>query len=119
MTSGELSMAAHLEVLMADAWRPAETVTLGAWRLRWAWGISRRANSVLAGGQPDRALGAAVDAAEAFYAARRLPARFHVSDSTAPVELRDHLARRGYSEDARTEVQAADISGMVGSSPAA
>jgi ribosomal protein S18 acetylase RimI-like enzyme len=106
-------MARQLELLMAEAWPPAETVRLGDWQLRWAWGLTRRANSVLATGQPDLELSEAVDAGEAFYAERELTARFHLSSATAMPRLHDELARRGYRDDAATLVEVSGIEAVA------
>jgi ribosomal protein S18 acetylase RimI-like enzyme len=105
--------ALRLTHLIADAWPAAETSALGEWRLRWAWGVTRRANSVIATGHPDRALDAAVDTAEAFYAARGLATRFQLSKGAAPAALSLLLAERGYAEDARTDVITAPLAGVA------
>jgi ribosomal protein S18 acetylase RimI-like enzyme len=105
--------ALRLTHLIADAWPAAETLALGEWRLRWAWGVTRRANSVIATGHPDRALDTAVDAAEAFYAGRGLATRFQLSKGAVLAELRPLLEERGYAEDARTDVMTAPLAGVA------
>jgi ribosomal protein S18 acetylase RimI-like enzyme len=113
MKAPEKQLPHLLELLMAEAWPPAETVRLGDWRLRWAWGLTRRANSVLASGEPDLDLSEAVDAAEAFYAERGLIARFRLCSATVIAGLRDELARRGYREDAATLVDITQVEAVA------
>lgn len=62
--------ATELQRVAQAGWPPAETARLGDWELRWAGGVSGRANSVRVGGEPDRPLRAALEAVTAWYAAR-------------------------------------------------
>lgn len=90
-----------LDILMANAWRPLEEERQGSWRYRWTEGVTGRANSVLAiDGEDD--LDRLVERAESFYAERAAPARFLVSDVSAPATLSDHLAARGYRPEKPT-----------------
>lgn len=63
----------ELERLAARAWPAAQTRWLGAWLLRASSGWTRRANSVLVLGEPDRELSAALTVAHRWYADRGLP----------------------------------------------
>src|SRR5690242_19190376 len=65
------------------------------WDLRYGYGVTKRANSVLARRAPAD-LDAAVAATERFYAARGLPACFQRSGSSEPAGLDAALAGRGY-----------------------
>ncbi|GAB3590728.1 GNAT family N-acetyltransferase [Angustibacter peucedani] len=112
----------QLEDVAADGWRPLELAWLGApgqgWRLRAAEGFTGRANSALAVGDPGLPLEAAVDAVEAWYGERGLPARFGLpwplDARAAPAEddgppARDsavdtELRARGYALDTPTLV---------------
>ncbi|WP_242454056.1 GNAT family N-acetyltransferase [Bailinhaonella thermotolerans] len=78
-------------MLVASAWPALEEAARGPWTFRYARGVTKRANSVLAPGVPDD-VDAAVDAAEDFYAARGLPCVFTVTDE----DLDRELAGRGY-----------------------
>jgi GNAT superfamily N-acetyltransferase len=70
---------------------------LGGWRLNAADGWSMRSNACWPLATPNREVGAAIEAAEAWLAARGLPPRFKLTDgATAPDDLAEHLARRGY-----------------------
>ena len=63
--------------IAAAGWRGAETERLGGWLLRAASGSSGRANSVLPTGEAGLPIEAAVEAVQAWYAERSLPARVH------------------------------------------
>lgn len=81
--------------LVDEAWPAPNAEDLGGWRLRFARGVTKRANSVWpAGEQAD--VGAAIDAAERRYSARGLPTVFSVSANARPEGLDDLLAARGY-----------------------
>lgn len=95
-----------LDELMANAWRPTVEETHGGWRYRWADGVTRRANSVLARETHER-VEALVDCAEGFYRERGAPTLISVSTASAPRDLAAHLQARGYRSTARTLVQQA------------
>jgi ribosomal protein S18 acetylase RimI-like enzyme len=108
-----------LDVLMANAWRPLEEERQGEWRYRWTEGVTGRANSVLAiGGEGD--LDRLVERGESFYAERAAPARFLVSDASAPATLSGYLAARGYQPEKLTLMMTADsaeVASRAGSGP--
>jgi N-acetylglutamate synthase len=109
----------YLEELAANAW-PAEVVQLvDGWRFRYTPGVSsRRVNSVWPNNSGRfLAVEQKLELVEAFYARRKLPARFQICPAAQPVDLDDILARRGYVTDASTFVQAARISDILGLSP--
>ena len=97
----------ELDLAADEAW-PAETgEALGPWKLRYAQGVTRRANSALtvaAGDTPD--LARAVEAAERFYADRHLPATFYISPASLPEALDGFLERRDYFVSGASEVWA-------------
>ena len=89
---------AILEPLADDAWPARERERLGGWRLNASSGHSMRINACWPLAAPDRDSEAAIDAVEAWYAARGLPPRFKLTDGVfAPTDLTDRLAARGYS----------------------
>jgi ribosomal protein S18 acetylase RimI-like enzyme len=101
---------ALIEELAANAVPPAIAQELDGWRLRFNWGVTRRANSVLAARRgarysPDEKIAAA----EAFYRRRRLPVRFQLCPASDPPELDAALAERGYAASTPTLVQTAPI----------
>lgn len=112
MAIGSVSLpeARELDLLGARAWPSVETILLGDWRLRFADGVTKRANSVLplgpedSGVLADTALLARIAAVEDAYAERGLPALFQVTASSWPARLSDVLAGRGYMESDPTLV---------------
>ena len=72
-----------LERAAAAHWQAAEQEWLGSWLLRADSGFTGRANSVLPLGDPGLPLAPAVDRAEAWYAARGLPATVAVPGPAA------------------------------------
>lgn len=98
---------------MANAWSPVLDERHDGWRFRWADGVTRRANSVLAVGGGDR-LVELVGLAEGFYRSRGAAALFQVSTASAAPSLGDHLTQRGYRSAARTLVAQAATGDVVG-----
>ena len=92
---------AELDLLMASAWPAAQVAREAGWQFRFTEGVTRRANSVLAVGQPDD-LEAAIDAAERFYAGLGAPPVFYVSEASSPESLADALTIREYTSSATT-----------------
>lgn len=91
-----------LDRLADRGWPALETAGLGGWTLRASGGVTNRANSVLTCGEVDD-VECAVDRAEAWYAARALPAVFQLSPASPPA-LAAAVARRGYREHSPTEI---------------
>lgn len=95
-----------LDRLADRGWPALETEELGGWTLRAAEGVTNRANSVLAGAEVSD-LQDAILQAEAWYAARGLPAVFQVSPASPP-ELAEALDQRGYRTHSQTDILLAD-----------
>ncbi|WP_426029771.1 GNAT family N-acetyltransferase [Caulobacter sp. DWP3-1-3b2] len=86
-----------LEPIADRAWPARETAALGGWRLKASDGWSRRINACWPLDEPGRPADEAIDAVEAFYAARGAPACFKLADGAAvPANLAEHLTARGY-----------------------
>jgi N-acetylglutamate synthase len=103
-----------IEELAANAWPPTVVMAADGWQLRFNWGVTRRANSVL----PLKLLGATpiderIRTAEEFYRAWGGPSRFQISPDAQPAELDDILAARGYAAVMMTHVQAAPIEAVL------
>lgn len=104
-------MTSHIhliEELAANAWAPAIVQAVQGWRLRFNWGVTQRANSVLTTEwRAELDLPAMLDLAEDFYARRGQPALFQMCPASQPVELDETLAQRGYARISDTDVQIA------------
>lgn len=95
--------------LVDEAWPATHTEEFDSWRLRYAGGVTKRANSVWPAGEPDD-VEAAIEAAERFYAERGLPAVFSISENAHPEKLDRLLAQRGYELVDPTLIMTADLS---------
>lgn len=108
---GDLAVAdvAAVERVAFRSWPGLEQQVLGGWCLRFAHGITQRANSVWPndGGIDVELVDVmqAVDAVEAYYHGRGLPARFQICPAAQPLGLDGLLAGRGYGSVGRTAVQ--------------
>jgi N-acetylglutamate synthase len=101
-----------LEIVADRAWPARQSGALGGWRLNASDGWSLRINACWPLGEPDRPVDEALDAAEAFYAARGLPPRFKLSDgATVPANLSEHLRARGYRPTHGTVVMIGETAG--------
>ena len=91
-----------LEAIAARAWGPAESADLGGWRLNASSGFSGRINACWPLGEPGASPEDAIDAVEAWYGARGLPATFKLVEGLAShAGLSERLRARAYA--ARTE----------------
>jgi GNAT superfamily N-acetyltransferase len=103
-----------LDLLGARAWPPLEETRIGEWRLRFAGGVTKRANSVLPlGPDQDGAVAAALEARIRFvedaYRERGLSPRFQLTASSWPAALGTALRTFGYVEADRTLVMTAAL----------
>lgn len=97
----------ELEAAAYRAWPAAEVEDLGAWRLRFTDGVTRRGNSVWTYGASGAPVDACIARAEAFYAERGRRAMFQLGPLTRPDDLDERLAERGYAIDAPVSLQTA------------
>uniref|UniRef100_B0T2T4 GCN5-related N-acetyltransferase n=1 Tax=Caulobacter sp. (strain K31) TaxID=366602 RepID=B0T2T4_CAUSK len=103
-----------LETVADRAWPARQSGALGGWRLNASDGWSRRINACWPLGEPDRPIDEAIDAAEAFYAARGLPACFKLADgAVVPSTLSEHLRARGYRPTHGTLVMVGEAFGVA------
>ena len=92
---------ARLERIGYDVWRAPVVEELAGWRLRYAHGLTSRANSAwTAADDGSLALDEKVERAEGFYRSNGLAPRFQLTDASRPVELEALLERRGYTQPA-------------------
>lgn len=97
-------------------WAPVAVEHVGPWRLGLSGGFTRRANSVVALGEPDD-VDAAIEAVEERYAAAGLPSVFRVCPSSRPADLGARLLARGYRSVSRTSVLVRGIEPPAGDEP--
>lgn len=97
----------RLERIADRAWPAAERSSLGAWILNASTGWSGRLNACWPLGEPPLPLAEAVDAVEAWYAARGLPAVFKPAGPVPALEA--ELTARGYRARTPTLMMVADI----------
>ena len=102
----------ELDRLMASAWPAGRVAHEHGWQFRFTEGVTRRANSVLAAGEPDD-LDAAIGAAERFYADLDAPPVFYVSEASAPAGLPDALEARGYASSATTWILETETESLI------
>ncbi|WP_456298121.1 GNAT family N-acetyltransferase [Auraticoccus cholistanensis] len=89
--------AEELSRLAARGWPAVEEEALGDWRLRWADGWTRRANSVLATGGPGRSLAGALHQVRRWYRDRGRPALLQLSDGALAPVLEPELVAQGFT----------------------
>ena len=94
--SSTRSRTDELEAIAYEFWRAPEVEELDGWRLRFAHGLTGRANSVWPNGDGNLPLDEKIDRAEVWYRERGLAVLFQMTDAARPSLLEDALASRGY-----------------------
>ncbi|MDJ0343833.1 GNAT family N-acetyltransferase [Streptomyces sp. H10-C2] len=107
---GALASTGELQEAASRAWPAIETERLGEWTLRGAGGFTRRANSVLAYGDPRVPLDEALDFVVRWYGERGTTPYLQVPDD-AP--LAAELERRGWPREADTLVRTSPIAPLA------
>ncbi|SEC57012.1 Acetyltransferase (GNAT) family protein [Streptomyces sp. TLI_105] len=104
---GPSATFAELARATARAWQPVESEPLGEWTLRASDGFTRRANSVLALGDPGLPVAEALAHARAWYAARKLPAYVQAATGAEGTQelLCAALDRHGWRREVSAEVR--------------
>jgi GNAT superfamily N-acetyltransferase len=105
--SSTRSRTDELESIGYELWLAPELEELDGWRLRFAHGVTGRANSVWPNGEGALPLEDKLERAEAWYRARGAPVLFQVTDAARPQGLDSVLAERGY------EIRVAPVSVQV------
>jgi ribosomal protein S18 acetylase RimI-like enzyme len=101
----------ELARVASRAWRPVESGRLGEWELRAASGFTRRANSVLAVGDPGLPLDEALTAVRRWYGDRGLPAYVQAATGAEGTQelLCAELERRGWVREVTAEVWVGEL----------
>jgi GNAT superfamily N-acetyltransferase len=108
--------ALDIERATIATWPAAETIEHNGWLFLAASGVTGRVNAVW----PLEWLGgdieAAIDDAERWYAARKLPPRFKLTDDAfAPNDLPARLSSRGYTNATPTLIMTRPLTGAIAS----
>jgi GNAT superfamily N-acetyltransferase len=104
----------ELEAIAYELWLAPEVEELDGWRLRFAHGLTGRANSVWPNGIGTLPLDEKIGRAETWYRARSLTVLFQITDAARPRELDAVLAARGYTlRNAPVSVQLAQLSDVL------
>jgi N-acetylglutamate synthase len=89
-------LLSRIEAAAVKAWPALETAEIGGWLWRYSNSGSQRVNSVSAAAFDANDVEAAIEEAERRYGMRRAATRVQVSEVSAPADLDDRLAARGY-----------------------
>ncbi|MFI6942157.1 GNAT family N-acetyltransferase [Streptomyces sp. NPDC050418] len=103
---GPAASFAELARVTSRGWQPVESEALGEWELRYADGFTRRANSVLALGDPGVPLDEALSVVRAWYAERGLHADIQTSTGAEGTHelLCAQLEERGWAQHTPAQV---------------
>ncbi len=103
-----------LETVSYELWVAPEVEELDGWRLRFAHGLSGRANSVWPNGEGTLPLDERIERAEEWYRARSAPVLFQITEAAVPRELGRVLEGRRYGvRAAPVSVQVAPLEKVV------
>ncbi len=104
-----------LDRLAAAAWPATVTENLDGWSLRFADGVSRRANSVAPWPLEDgaRPMEQMLHTAQTFYEEHGLPPRFQISPVAEPDALDDILTANGYEIEAPVTMHIAEAAALA------
>ncbi|SHK72057.1 GNAT family N-acetyltransferase [Actinacidiphila paucisporea] len=100
----------ELDAIAARAWPAAETAPLGDWTLRHAGGFTRRANSVLVGGDPAMPVDEALAEVVRWYGERGATPYLQLPDSSPYAA---EAAARGWLREADTLVRTAPLAPLT------
>lgn len=114
LLSGDLAVAdvSAIEQVAFRSWPGLDVRRVDGWHLRFAHGITQRANSVWPG-ESCVDVEQNLAAVEAYYHAHGLPARFQICPASQPFALDEMLDGRGYQSIGRTAVQHVDLGTLL------
>jgi N-acetylglutamate synthase len=106
--------SSELEAIAYQLWLAPEVEELDGWHLRFAHGLTGRANSIWPNGVGRLPLDEKIGRAEGWYRARSAPVLFQITDAARPHELDLALATRGYTiRSAPVSVQVAQLDDVL------
>ena len=108
MDISKIEHIASIEQCAANALPSPIVKTLGGWRLRYAYGVTRRANSVLAETHEGN-LEEKLQAVEGFYASYNALSRFQLCPASQPATLESILLERTYQKVSGAKVQTVSL----------
>ncbi len=113
----KLAKIAKIETIAANS-VPAKVVEhYDGWRLRYNYGVTRRANSVFAEEQGLLALDEKLEHIQSFYKKNNAPARFQITVASRPNNLATELLKRNYLKAGGALVQVAKIDSFATKTP--
>jgi N-acetylglutamate synthase len=115
-SSSDLSQVRRLEELAFAGWPALESRDLAGWRLRFAGGYTKRANSINALGTDIQTDNRTLDALEAAYRERRQRPVWRLTP-LAPPAMVDLLTRRGHQPIERSLLQVCPLDPGSAASP--
>jgi GNAT superfamily N-acetyltransferase len=105
----------RIELAALNAWPALEEIDLDGWRVRFANGYTKRANSVTPLRMSAGSLELKVDRCEALFREHNLPPTFRLLSHSDPDHLDTILEARGYAKLDPTRVQHLDLESEAGS----
>lgn len=105
--------AEELEAMASRAWPAAETEPLGAWTLRAAGGFTRRANSVLIGGDPGLPVAEALAYVVRWYGARGATPWLQLPEIAPYAPYAAELDRLGWLPESPTLLRVARLAPLT------
>ena len=106
--------ARYVEDICAATWPPIEAWSYDGWVMRFARGFTRRCNSVTPCARGTQPIALKIEACEAAYAARHLPAVFRLPSTAAEAEELDAaLLARGYYSADKTSIRVKPLDGPL------
>lgn len=110
IAGGGIDRVRRIEEASLRAWPALTDTDFDGWRLRFADGYTRRANSITPLGPSRLAIEDKIATCERLYADRDLPAIFRLTP-LAPPDLHQRLIERGYQPGDRVDVRARPFGG--------
>ena len=98
------ALAARIDAASLRAWPALHEEHFDGWLLRDTRGFTKRANSVSAPDRSTQPLGEKIEFCRAWYAQRRLPCIFRLTDMQPDAQLDERLAARGFEHLDQTAV---------------